>query len=76
MEPTKELLDDIYREKVVRARSTPAEEKFLAGPRLFEFACWMTIEGIRNQNPGASEEDVRRILAERLALRERMETQN
>ena len=76
MQPTQELLDDIYREKVVRARSTPPEEKFLAGPRLFEFACWMTLEGIRNQNPGASEEEAHRILADRLALRERMETQN
>src|SRR3954447_11389988 len=32
MESIKELADDIYRERVLRARRTPIEQKFLAGP--------------------------------------------
>jgi hypothetical protein len=36
MEPTQELIDDIYRQKVLRARAMPPEEKLFAGIRLFE----------------------------------------
>ncbi len=50
-----------------------AEEKFVAGARLFEYACRITLDGIRHENPGASEAEVRRILAQRLALRRKME---
>jgi len=73
MEPTRELIDDLYRERVLRARKMSPEEKFLAGPRLFEMACRITMDGIRSQHPDADEAEVRRILAARLALRERME---
>jgi hypothetical protein len=73
MEPTKELLDDIYRERVLRARRTPPEEKLLDGLRLFEMSCRITMDGIRNENPGADDAQVREILAQRLALLERLE---
>src|SRR5437868_128163 len=39
MEPSKELVDDIYRERVLRARRTPPEEKLLDGARLFDLSC-------------------------------------
>ena len=45
MEPTRELIDEIYRERVLRARAMSPEEKFLAGPRLFEMACRITMDG-------------------------------
>ena len=45
----------------------------LAGEELFEYACAITLAGIRNQFPDASEEECLRILEERLELRERME---
>ena len=73
MEPTRELVAAIYRERVLRARRTPPQEKLLAGPRLFEMACELTKAGIRHQHPEADEDQVRRILAQRLALRERLE---
>ena len=73
MQPTKELIDEIYRERVVRARRTPPQEKFLAGAELFEFACKVTVAGIRNQFPDASEERVREILRQRLELGRRLE---
>lgn len=74
MEPTRELIDDIYRERVLRARRTPIEHKLLAGAELFEFACRITCDGIRNQNPGIDEPEVQRILRDRLALRRRLES--
>ncbi len=51
----------------------PPEEKLIAGEELFEYACSITLAGIRNENPGLSEEEYLRILEERLDLRERME---
>lgn len=73
MEPTQELIDDIYREQVLRARATPPEEKLLDGPRLFDRVCEIMKDGIRMQFPNANEDDVRRILLERLAIAERLE---
>ena len=73
MEPTRELVDEIYRERVLRAREMSPEEKLLAGPRLFEMACRITMDGIRSQNPELDEARVRQILIKRLALRERLE---
>ncbi len=76
MEPTKELVDEIYRERVLRARATPIDQKFLAGADLFEYACRLTCDGIRHQNPGIDEAQVQQILRERLALRRWLEQQS
>lgn len=73
MEPTEDLKDELYRERVLRARKMPPEEKLLAGGRLFEHACRITMAGIRNQHPEATEERVKQILGERLAMRRRLE---
>jgi hypothetical protein len=68
-----ELIDEIYRDKVLRARQQPSESKLLDGPRLHEYACSIASEAIRSQRPGISDEEVLAILRERLALRERLE---
>jgi hypothetical protein len=73
MKPTRELGDQLYREEVLAARAMKPEEKLLAGPRLFDFACRVAIDGIRHQFPGADEDRVREILAERVALGRRLE---
>jgi hypothetical protein len=73
METIPELADDIYRERVLRARRTPIEEKVRAGAELFESACQVTCAGIRHQNPGIDEAQVQGILRERLALARRLE---
>jgi hypothetical protein len=67
------LAEELYQERVIEARRMPLEEKLLAGEELFNYACSITLAGIRDQNPGLSEEEYRRILAERLDLRERLE---
>jgi len=67
-EPTPELIDAIYRDKVRAARRMSLAEKFLAGPQLFDCACQVTMGGIRHQHPDADERRVREILRERLVL--------
>jgi hypothetical protein len=74
--PYAALADELYRERVLRARMTPPEQKFLAGEELFEWACSITLAGIRDQFPDADEAERLRILEQRLALREKMERQS
>ena len=74
MEPTQELIDDIYREQCAactchsaRAEaSRPAADSSSSPARLM-------MDGIRHENPGADEDQVREILARRLDLRARLE---
>jgi hypothetical protein len=73
MHPTQELVDALYREEVRRARAMPPDEKLLEGARLFERACRIMADGIRQQFPEADEEQVQRILRERLDLARRLE---
>ena len=73
MGPTQELIDDIYRERVKRARATPPEQKLLDGFRLFEYVCQLMTDGIRHENPGADDREVQEILARRIDLGRRME---
>jgi len=73
MVPTKELIDALYWEEVLRARAMPPEEKLLAGPRLFERACRIMMDGIRDEFPDADPRRVQEILKARLALARRLE---
>jgi hypothetical protein len=71
--PYAALAEELYRERVLRARRTPPEEKLLAGQRLFEWACEITLAGIRNDFPGESAERHQQILRDRLKLRRKRE---
>lgn len=73
VQPTQELIDEIYRERVLRARRTPLEQKLLAGPQLFARACRLMEDGIRNEYPDADPQRVRELLVERLNLLQRLE---
>jgi hypothetical protein len=73
MEPTQELLDDIYREKVLRARRTPPEDRLLTGLEHSDVAVRVMRDGIRAQFPDADDVQVDRILCERIALLRRLE---
>jgi hypothetical protein len=70
------LIDELYREEVLDARRMPAEEKILAGQRLFDAACEVTLWGIRNEFPDFTEERCRQVLRERLVWRRRVENQH
>jgi hypothetical protein len=67
------LIDALYREDVLEARRMLPEERLLLGEELFEYACSITLSGIRDQNPGFSEEGCQQELQRRLDLAERME---
>jgi hypothetical protein len=71
MQPTRELLDAIYRDKVRTARAMTAEQKLLAGPELFDLACSIAADGIRAQFPDADEPRVQELLRQRLAILQR-----
>ncbi len=73
MAPTRELGDQLYREEVLAARAMKPEDKLVAGPQLFDFACRIAMDGIRSQFPDADEQRVRQILAERVELGRRLE---
>ncbi|MCG3129661.1 MAG: hypothetical protein FLDDKLPJ_00395 [Phycisphaerae bacterium] len=68
MEPTKELIEAHYRDKVIAARLMTAEEKLLAGPRLFDLECEKLRAGIRSEIPLADEVEIERELHRRLAI--------
>ena len=70
---TQRLVDELYREELSEARAMSPAEKVLAGQQLFEAACRITLAGIRNQNPGASDQECLEILRQRLRLQRRLE---
>ena len=70
---TQRLIDELYREELREARTMPIKEKILAGQQLFESACRITLLGIRNQNPSASEEQCLEILRKRIELQRKLE---
>jgi hypothetical protein len=73
MEPTQQLIDAIYRDKVRAARTMTPDQKLFAGAELFGYACGITLAGIHYQFPDADEARAREILRGRLALRRRLE---
>jgi len=73
MKPAQELIDNIYAEKVLRARQMPIGAKLLAGPQLLIFACEAMRAGIRVQHPDTTPQQVEELLKQRLALGERLD---
>lgn len=73
MEPTPELLNALYKDKVLAARRMPLGEKLFAGATLFAYACETARIGIRAQHPNASPEEVEQLLGQRLKLARRLE---
>lgn len=73
MEPTPEFIQALYQEQIQAARATSVDDKLLGGLRLFDRSCRLMTDGIRHQHPDATEEDVQRLLLERLDLARRLE---
>jgi hypothetical protein len=59
--------------KVRQARMMSAEERILAGMRLFSGVCERMKEGLRDERPAAGEEEVHRLLLQRLAKLRRLD---
>lgn len=64
---------EIFRRRVVAARSLDQCEKFLAGPRLFERACVLASAGLRQRHPAAADAAIRVLLRRQLAVLRRLE---
>jgi hypothetical protein len=73
MQPTKELIDKLYWERVERARRTAPSERVVASLQLSEFTSQIMASGIRSQFPDADESRVQEILRERLAFSRQLE---
>lgn len=71
--PFNPMIEELYREEVLDAREMSPAEKFLLGEELFDYACSITLAGIRYQNPGFTDEECERELVRRLELGERLE---
>lgn len=57
----------LYREEVARARTMSAEDKLLAGARLFEQATRVMADGIRHRHPGCDEDEISAMLEMQLS---------
>ena len=73
MDGIAELTDAIHREKIERARRMSPSEKFFAGAELFEEACEISMQGIRNDHPHFNEDQVLVELKRRLDLGRKLE---
>jgi hypothetical protein len=60
------LVDPIYRDKVLRAREAPLSRKMGWGAEMFSEVCGRMRSGIRRQFPEADEDQVNKILGDRL----------
>lgn len=74
MEPTRELLDQLRREEIEDARRLTVAQKLALGGDLFDYACGITLSGIKFQNPGINDADAMKELRRRLALAEARES--
>lgn len=54
--------------KVRQARRMSEEQRMLSGPRLFAGVCERIREGLRDENPGASDCAIDALLRKRLAI--------
>jgi hypothetical protein len=68
MEPSQQLIDQLYVDKVLAARRRSLQEKFLAAGHLHEAVIDRMRAGILMQNPSASEEQVASELKRRFAI--------
>lgn len=62
----RELADEIYRDKVRRARGLSPSSKMGLGAEIFAEVCGRMRSGIRHQFPQASDKEVNTLLRQRL----------
>jgi hypothetical protein len=66
MAPDQALFDEIYRRKLEHSRRFTPEQRFLASLELSDAMAEIMRDGVRNQFPDASEQEVDRRLMERV----------
>jgi len=63
-----EPFDNLFLEKVRRARRMPPEKKFLAGARMYEYKRSIMMAAIRAAHPNATPAEQRALYQQRLKL--------
>ena len=71
MLPSQEYSEEIYREKLERARRMTADQKLRAGPELFDLGRELAMSGLKMSFPGANAEELRAKMEERLEFARR-----
>lgn len=71
-ESIRQMADEIFREKVLRARKLSFADKFMAGAELFEMGSGLARDGIRMQFPEADEQRVQELFSERMRVIRRL----
>jgi hypothetical protein len=74
--PTRELIDQLRRDRIAAARRMTPEQRFLAGGDLYDAMVERMIAGIRAQHPDVGDDEVRAMLRERLAVARRVENRD
>lgn len=72
MEPTKELIAELDRQEIERAREMTFAQKFLAGAELFDYACAISRGGIKMDHPDFDERQITEELKRRIHVGERL----
>jgi hypothetical protein len=63
----------VTRAKIRQARAMSADERILAGPRLFAGVCKRMKESLRDENPGVDESGIHQMLLKRLTILDKLE---
>jgi len=66
MDEKQPQIDPMFAAQVRQARNMTPEQRVLEGMRLSDLALQIMADGVRHQFPGASEEDVRRLVHQRM----------
>ena len=72
-EPSRELIDELFRGKVRAARQMTPEDKLAVGGDLFDEVCDRMRSGIRAQCPDVNDDEVEETLRQRLDIARRLE---
>ena len=67
-----DLSNQLFSERIARARRTPPDQKMWDGPRLFAEACERMKDGLRYRHPQADEREIMELLRRQLALVRRL----
>ena len=73
VEPTPELVEALYREKVLRARRMTPQRRIEVGAELSDLGRQMMREAILRQNPAATEQEIRLEMRYRFNLARKLE---
>jgi len=67
------LADTLFWEKIERARKVSPVDRMKAGPELFDYACAITMNALRERTPNATEVELLEKVRERIAIKRQLE---